>query len=311
MDKPGGVKIWLAQFRAPFLILAFLLVMIGLALAYKLPGDQAGFNFMHAILLVIGVVSAHASVNLFNELSDYKTGIDFNTFRNPFSGGSGMMIEGLTSPRAVKIAAYSTFILAAVIGIYFTIVSHWIIAVLVLIGGLTIIFYSEGLARIMLGELFAGLTLGSLVVVGTYIALTATPDKDISELLSPVVIMVSIPPGILTSLLLLINEFPDVEADKAGGRLHLVIKLGKQKAAVIYNIGILLTFGILLVIPIIDLTPFWIYLALIPFPLGIKACAGLLKNMDNKQKLIPALGDNVITVLATDLLIALSILIGA
>jgi 1,4-dihydroxy-2-naphthoate octaprenyltransferase len=285
--------------------------MIGLALAHELPGEQVGFNFIHAFLLVIGVVSAHASVNLFNEVSDYKTGIDFNTFRNPFSGGSGMMIEGHTSPEAVKIAAYSTLLLAAAIGIYFSIVSHWSIAILVLVGGLTIIFYTEGLARIMLGELFAGLTLGSLVVVGTYIAMTATPDKDISELLSVVVIMVSIPPGILTSLLLLINEFPDVEADKAGGRLHLVIKLGKKRAAIIYNIGILFTFGTLLVIPIINLTPFWIYLALIPFPLGIKACAGLLKHMNNKQKLIPALGDNVITVLATDLLIALSILIGA
>jgi 1,4-dihydroxy-2-naphthoate octaprenyltransferase len=108
----------------------------------------------------------------------------------------------------------------------------------------------------------------------------------------------------------LINEFPDVEADKAGGRLHLVILLGRKNAAIIYNIGILITFGILLAIPLLNLAPFWIYLALIPFPIGVKACTGLLKNMHDNQKLIPALGDNVITVLATDLLIAVSIMIG-
>lgn len=310
MEKQG-FKIWLAQVRAPFLILAFLLVLIGLALAFKLPGDRLGFNLFHAFLLVIGVVSAHAAVNLFNEYSDFKTGIDFNTNRNPFSGGSGMIIDGYTSQRSVKIAAISLLILAFGIGIYFTVVSHWSIIILVLIGGLTIVFYTEGLARIMLGELFAGLSLGSLVVVGTYIAMTATPGQELGDLLSAVVIMVSIPPGILTSLLLLINEFPDVEADKTGGRLHLVIRLGKKKAAIIYNIGIIATFGILLILPIINLTPFWIYLALIPFPLGIKACAGLLKNREDTQKLIPALGSNVVTVLATDLLIAISILIWA
>jgi 1,4-dihydroxy-2-naphthoate octaprenyltransferase len=308
MEKPGAIKIWLAQVRAPFLILAVLLVMIGLALAYKLPGGQVDFSILHAVLLVIGVTSAHTSVNLFNEYSDFKTGIDFRTKRSPFSGGSGMITEGHTSPKSVKLAAISCLTLSAAIGIYFTFVSHWTIIILVLIGGLTILFYTEGLARIMLGELFAGLTLGSLVVVGTYIAMTATPEQEIRDLLSTVVIMVSIPPGILTSLLLLINEFPDAEADKAGGRLHLVIKLGKKKAAIIYNIGILLTFGILLIIPIINLTAFWLYLALIPFPLGLKACAGLLKHREDAQKLIPALGSNVVTVLATDLLIALSIL---
>jgi 1,4-dihydroxy-2-naphthoate octaprenyltransferase len=47
-------------------------------------------------LLLAGVVLAHISVNLFNEYSDYKTGIDFNTHRSPFSGGSGMIVSGKT-----------------------------------------------------------------------------------------------------------------------------------------------------------------------------------------------------------------------
>jgi 1,4-dihydroxy-2-naphthoate octaprenyltransferase len=220
-----------------------------------------------------------------------------------------MMIAGHTTPKKVRIAAILTFAVATVIGIYFAIISHWTIFALVGIGGLTIIFYTEGLARIMLGELFAGLTLGSLVVIGTYIAMTATPGKELSELVPTVVIIISIPPGILTSLLLLMNEFPDVEADKTGGRLHLVVKLGKKNAAIVYCIGILLTFGVIVIIPFLNLTSYWIYLALIPLPMGIKACYGLLKNMNDSQKLIPSLGDNVITMLATDLLIAISIML--
>ena len=91
----NGLKVWLAQIRAPFLILSVFLVLIGLALSIKYPLQiVADFSYFHAILLVIGVVSAHISVNLFNEYSDYFTQIDFKTNRTPFSGGSGMMISG-------------------------------------------------------------------------------------------------------------------------------------------------------------------------------------------------------------------------
>ncbi|MCK4465175.1 MAG: prenyltransferase [Bacteroidales bacterium] len=311
MDKPGGFQVWMAQIRAPFLILAVLLVAIGLALAYKLPvSDELNFNGWHALLLVIGVVSSHISVNLFNEYSDHKTKIDFYTQRSPFSGGSGMLTQGFTKPGIVLAVAIITLFLSFAIGIYFTIVSHWAVMALSIIGGLTIIFYTEGLTKILLGELLAGLTLGSFVVIGTYIAMTATPDMTLGEVLPIRVILYSISPGILTILLLLINEFPDREADKAGGRFHLVIKLGTKGAAVVYTIGMILTFGTILAIPLLGLGPFWVYLALLPVPLAIKACNIALKHGDDMQKLVPALGSNIITVLATDLLIVISILVG-
>ncbi len=301
----------MAQIRAPFLVLAVFLVAIGLALAYKLSvSDEISFSGWHALLLVIGVVSAHISVNLFNEYSDHKTKIDFNTQRSPFSGGSGMLTQGFTRPRSVLTVAISSLLLSFAIGVYFAFVSHWTVIVLSIIGGFTILFYTGSLAKILLGEFFAGLTLGSFVVIGTYIAMTASPDSTLGEVLPTRVILYSISPGILTSLLLLINEFPDREADKAGGRFHLVIRLGTRGAAVVYTIGMILTFGTILAIPLLGLGPFWVYLALLPVPLAIKACNIALKHGDDMQKLVPALGSNTITVLATDLLIAVSILIG-
>lgn len=311
MNKPGGFQVWMAQIRAPFLVLAVLLVAIGLALAYKLPvSDELNFNGWHALLLVIGVVSSHISVNLFNEYSDHKTKIDFYTQRSPFSGGSGMLTQGLTKPGSVLTVGIVTLLLAFAIGIYFTVVSHWTVIVLSIVGGLTILFYTGGLAKILVGEFFAGLALGSFVVIGTYIAMTATPDMTLGEVLPTRVILYSISPGILTILLLLINEFPDREADKAGGRFHLVIKLGTKGAAVVYTIGMILTFGTILAIPLLGLGPFWVYLALLPVPLAIKACNIALKHGDDMQKLVPALGSNIITVLATDFLIVISILVG-
>lgn len=305
-STPGSVSIWLAQTRANFLILAVLLVAIGLAFSYKYTGN---FDWLHAILLVVGVVMTHISVNLFNEYSDYRTRIDFNTDRTPFSGGSGMLVAGHTSARGVLNAAIGTLLASLAIGVYFTVVSHWSLMIIILIGGFSILFYTDLLAKVTLGELFAGLALGTLVVMGTYIAMTARPGMAIGDLLPLEVILVSIPSGILTSLLLLINEFPDAEADKQGGRKHLVIRLGKKKAAYVYTAGIAATFLTILVLPLFDVSPFWIFLALIPVPFGVKASLTAINHGNNNQKLVPALGSNVITVLATDFLLAASILL--
>ncbi|HDR89912.1 MAG TPA: prenyltransferase [Bacteroidetes bacterium] len=310
VKKSVSLAAWMAQVRGPFLILAVLLVAIGLAFAYQIPGPaEIEFNLWHALLLVTGVVSAHISVNLFNEYSDHKTRIDAHTKRTPFSGGSGMMQQGLTTPRQVLAVAVTTLLLAFSIGVYFTFASHWFIMVLTLIGGVTIISYTEGLARIQLGELFAGLALGSLVVIGTYVAMTATPGMPLSGILPLKVILVSIPPGILTALLLLINEFPDMEADRAGGRRHLVIVLGRKKAAYLYAFGMFLTFGTILILPLVGLASAWIYLALIPMPLGIRSSITAIRHGDDMHKMVPALGTNVITVLGTDLLLAVGIII--
>ncbi|MCD4747118.1 MAG: prenyltransferase [Bacteroidales bacterium] len=310
MEKPNAIKIWMAQIRANFLILAVLLVAIGLAFSCKYPSDSTvHFNILRAVFLIIGVVLSHISVNLFNEYYDYKSKIDFNTNRTPFTGGSGMLTNGFTNSKRVLIIAILSLLISLGIGIYFTIVSNWILVILIAIGAFSVILYTNYLAKIILGELFSGLSLGSLVVIGTYIAMTATQETPFNKLLPLEVILVSIPPGILTALLLLINQFPDAEADKLGGRKHLVIKFGKKKAAYIYTFGIVLTFGTILILPVFNIASTWIYLALLPIPLAIKACITAIQHGDDNQKLVPALGSNVITVLATDFLLAASILI--
>lgn len=310
-DQMGNnIKNWMAQIRANFLILAVFLVLIGLALSVKHDiNSNEGFNFFHAFLILIGVVSAHISVNLFNEYSDFKTKIDFKTNRTPFSGGSGMMIKGYIRPGQVYFAAVSTLLLSAAIGIYFTVVSHWSILPLAIIGAFSIVFYTNLLTRYVLGEFFAGINLGSLVVIGTFIAMNGTPVMSLKDLLPNEAILLAIPPGILTSLLLLINQFPDVEADKTGGRKHLIIMFGWRKSAWIYSAGMFLTFGLIVVLPLTGVTTNWIYLALLPLPLAIKASITAIKHGNNIQKLVPALGSNVITVLATDLLIATALFI--
>ena len=306
----NSFKVWMAQVRAPFLILAVFLVIIGLAFSIKYPNISGhSFHWLHAMMLVVGVLLSHISVNLFNEYSDFQTKIDFNTNRTPFSGGSGMITSGNTRPESVKTVGIITLSVAAAIGIYFAFVSHWMVLSFAAIGVFSVLFYTNFLAKRVLGELFAGLALGTFVVLGTYIAMTASPGMALKGLLPAEVIWISIPPGILTSLLLLINQFPDAEADKAGGRRHLVIRFGWKAASYIYTAGMFITFAIIVLMPVLGISSPWIYIALLPLPLGIKASVTAIKHGNDFGKMVPALGSDVITVLATDLLIAVAVFI--
>lgn len=295
--KKNNIEIWLNQIRAPFLLLSFLLVFIGVSKAYV----DGSFNWSKSLLVLIGVVLTHISVNLFNELSDYETGIDSNTERTPFSGGSNMMQSGKTSYKTVRLIAYLTLIIAGIIGFYFVFTVNYYVLILMFIGAISVRFYTSHLSRYLLGEVFTGLSLGSLVVIGTYMVLKGNISFD--------VIYLSIPVGLLTFLLLLLNEFPDMEADKEGGRKHIVITFGKRKAFFIYKVFAVLVYLFIILYPILFKSSYLIYISLIGLVILYRIFKIAKDNLNNVEGLIPALGMNVALVLLTDFLIGLGIIL--
>ncbi len=305
----AGFKIWMAQIRANFLVLSVFLVFLGTALSFKFTAPGEHVSLLRVLVIMIGVVSAHISVNLFNEYSDYHSRIDFHTRRTPFSGGSGMMVKGASSPSAVLKVALITLALPLSIGIYFSLVSHWIILVFAVLGSLSILLYTDVLTKFMLGELFAGLALGTLVVLGTFICLRMVPGQPLRAAIPSEALWLSIPPGILTALLLFINQFPDVEADTKGGRRHLVIGLGIHKSAWVYVAGMVSVFAIILAAPLAGIASFWIYLGLLPLPMAVKACIIAIRYGENPARVVPALASNVLTVLGVDFFLAVGVFI--
>ncbi len=305
------VKTWVLQIRSNFLLLAVFLSFIGLALAglFIKKTGIGSFSVIDAVVLVLGVVIAHASVNLFNEYSDSQTGIDDNTQRTPFSGGTGMIQSGKTTPLAVSTAAWTTLFWAFLIGLYFTIMSHWMVMVIMIIGAVSIVFYTTHFAKVLLGEFFAGLSLGSLVVIGAFVAMTGSGAESVCPLFPGEVIIIAIPPGILTFLLLFLNEFPDADVDKEGGRFHLIILLGRKKASYLYVAGLALTYAFIIAAPLSGLSSWWVLLGCLTIPVAAKAGMTALKYSEDIPKLVPALGMNVIVVLATDLLLAVAIVL--
>ncbi len=298
MFQPSVVAVWLREIRANFLVLAVVLVLIGGA-----GGMRAGsFHLGTFLLTMLGVVLAHASVNLFNEYSDWRTGIDSHTLKTPFSGGSGTLQAGYLPPGQVKAVAWVTLLTAFFIGIGLALQTGWPVLLLMAAGGLTAVFYTDFLARWVLGELMSGLTLGTFVVLGAYYVQTGRFD--------PVMIWASVPPGILTALLLFLNEFPDAEADRAGGRRHLVIVLGKPLAAMLYCLLLAAVYLVIAAGVLGGALPKGTLLVLLTLPLAVKAALHTLRYNEDSARLVPAQGMNVITVLATDFLLAAGLLVG-
>ena len=155
----------------------------------------------------------------------------------------------------------------------------------------------------MFGEVFAGLGLGLLPVLGVFLVIYGS--------INPWIFFVSMPPFVLTFNLLFLNEFPDAEADKAGGRRHLVICLGKKNAGIFYSLMTLTVYIWITVGVFLQILPKWALLSLLTLPFGIKAIKGALSDYDDFERLIPAQGANIIVVLGTQALFALGLFLAA
>ena len=286
--------------RLPFLILTPACVVLGLATAVWTGGQV---NWFHFVLVLIGAVSAHIAVNAFNEYFDFKSGLDANTQRTPFSGGSGRLQQNPDLEKPALYMAWFFLGLVGTVGIYFAWKISAALIPLGVLGLLIIYFYTEWITRFPLLCLIApGLGFGSLMVMGTDFVLTGS--------YSWTAFLASLVPFFLVSNLLLLNQFPDAEADQSIGRKHYPIQIGKVKSSRIYLAFLALPFGAILIGVASGLFPLSSLIGLFALLLAIPITKGVLTNAEDTEKLIPTLGQNVIVNLVTPVLVAIGLFIG-
>ncbi|GAI33863.1 unnamed protein product, partial [marine sediment metagenome] len=109
---------------------------------------------------------------------------------------------------------------------------------------------------------------------------------------------------ILVHNLLLLNEFPDVEADKKAGRKTTPITMGKAKASILYSVLTVVVYLWIIGGVVAEVMPVFSLIALLTLPFAIKAIRGALKSQD-MDKLVPAMANNVLVVLLTQLLLGI------
>lgn len=299
-QRPSLAKVLFLETRPQFLTLIPCVLTPGIALAYL----RGSFNLAHLVLALIGSLLVHIAVNVLNDYVDWVRGTDKLVQRTPFSGGSGLIKAGMISPRTVLIEGTVALCMSLVIGAYFVYL-YPVLLWFVVGGALLTVLYTPILTKTVITELFPGLGFGVIPVIGAYVVMQPVGRVAIT----PDIIWASIPATILVSGLLWINEIPDIEADKTTGRRHAVLLLGSYKAAWGYVILLVATY-ISIVVPVaLGVLPVWYLLGLLTIPLAVKAGTGAVKNHASVEGIIPALGQNVLTVLATPVLTAIGLTI--
>jgi 1,4-dihydroxy-2-naphthoate octaprenyltransferase len=294
-----SVKLILGPMRVPFLILTPACVLLGIATAVN---SGVRINLLQVFLVLIGAVSTHISVNAFNEYDDFNSGLDTRTQRTPFSGGSGTLPANPTKGRTALITALVTLGIVAITGIYFTWLRGIALLPVGLLGMLTIVAYTPWLTRIPLLCLVApGLGFGPLMVMGTHFALTG--EYSLTAFLASLV------PFFLVSNLLLLNQFPDVEADKTVGRRHFPILLGRHLSSYIFSSFLILTYVAIVIGVVLSILPIGSLLGLLTLILAIPLLKGSIAHANEIQLLVPFMGKNVMVNLLTPLLVAIGIFI--
>ena len=294
------MKSLLGPMRLPFLLLTPACVAVGVGTAFWQTGSVNG---LHVLLILVGALSAHISVNVFNEYFDYKSSLDARTQRTPFSGGSGTLQAQPGLERATLTLACLTFAITAVVGIYFVWLRGWQLLPLGIAGLFLVVAYTTWLTpNPVLCLIAPGLGFGILMVMGTNFALTGT--------FTWTAFVASLVPTFLVSNLLLLNQFPDVEADRSIGRHHFPIAIGNKASSTIYGVFLLLTYLAVIIGIILGLLPIWSALALLTAFLAWRAYRGARQNAENIPALIPSMGTNVIINLVTPVLLAVGLFIG-
>ncbi len=294
----ASLRPWLGVARAPFLVLPLTLVASGAAAA----AYDGGASWTASILAAVGLVALHAAVNAFNEASDFRTGIDFHTTRTPFSGGSGTLPAGALPPGAALAVGWGGTLVGVAIGAWLLTRAGWPLVPIGLAGLFVILTYTNVLARAGLGEVAAGLGLGFLPVVGAALVQEGR--------VGPSAWAAGVPAFCMTFNLLLLNEFPDEEADRAGGRRNLVLIFGRRGAAAIYAAAALATPASIAAAVAIGVFPLVALAGALPSLVLATPLRWAFTRPDEPVP-IPALGSNVTWNLATNTVLALALLFAA
>ena len=289
----------LAIARGPFLLLTPAVLFPAMAASYRFSG-QLPVDL--ALLIFIAALCAHIAVNALNEYQDFASGLDQTTERTPFSGGSGTLPARPQRAVAAKWLFISAFALMVMIGGYLS----WRVGVRIfffgVVGGLIILAYTRVINRMPLLCLVSpGLGFGLLMVNGTAWLLTGHFPAS-AQVVSWLVFF-------LVNGLLLLNQLPDIEADRAIGRNHIPVLLGIPGSVSVYGLLLLGAYGSVLLGCLLGVIPMASLLVLATLPLGWQVFKTLRSCEGRRDAMVAGLGKNVMLVLLTPVLLAVGLLL--
>lgn len=214
-------------------------VLIGIAIAAL----DGAFAPLWAALTLIAALLLQAGTNLINDYFDHRSGVDSSASLSP----SGVIQQGLLTPRAVLIGGALCFVLAALQGVALALRGGPIIWLLGIIGVLIGLLYTAGpapLAYVGLGEIAVFLAMGIGMTLGAYVVQT--------QQFAWMPLIAGMPIGLLVAAILHANNLRDIPTDRAQGKRTLAARMGRRFARREYALLVLGAYALLLPIAALD-----------------------------------------------------------
>lgn len=233
-------------------------VLMGSALAWRdgyLRLDAMLVCLLVALLLQIGS-------NLANDVFDFERGTDTTERLGP----TRVTQAGLLTPVQVKLGMGIVFALATLLGLYLAWLGGWPIILIGVTAIMAAIAYTGGpfpLGYHGLGDIFVFIFFGLASVAGTYYVQ--------ASFVSTAAWWMTIPPGLIITAILVVNNLRDLENDRKAGKHTLAVILGERITKSQYLACMTVAYLILPVVARIGVIPWFSLLAWLSLPLGIRA----------------------------------------
>lgn len=224
--------------------------ILGAAFSYYAFGALHGTELaiFHTILIFLAVVSAQIIANLWNELKDFKSGLD----AGQKIGNAGSLTRGAVTPKLISTMIKVLMIVPIIIGLYLSSTITWWYIPAGIICILISFLYSGGpkpISRTPFGEISSGIAMGFAIVLITGYAWTRE--------LSLAFLIPALPATLLVGSIMLTNNIRDIRNDEKHGRRTLPIILGRDRAISLMSIAYIFNFIWI---------GAWIYLKVLPIP---------------------------------------------
>jgi 1,4-dihydroxy-2-naphthoate octaprenyltransferase len=136
-----------------------------------------------------------------------------------------------------------------------------------------------------LGDIAVALGFGPVIVLGTeYVA---------ARQLTGEALYVSVPIGLLTALILYVNQVPDRHADAVAGKRTLAVRWSQAAVIAGYDMVVGVALGLILVGAFANAIPMGTILALGAAPLALRVHRSLWADYDRPYTLMGAMGRNI------------------
>ena len=214
MEKDTKLNSWIIAGRPKTLLAALVPVMVGSAVAF----NENKLVIIYSIVALMCSILIQVGTNYANDLYDFINGADNEKRKGP----RRVLASGLISVKEMRLGIIFTFGLAFLLGLYLVYEGGIVILVIGVLSILAGLAYTAGpfpLAYNGLGDIFVFMFFGIVGTVGTYYLHT----RD----LNLVSFVASVPVGALITNILVVNNYRDIEEDKAAGKYTLAVKFGK------------------------------------------------------------------------------------